>query len=111
MDGLSTLFGRITAAIPKEVMKELQDRTGKNSITPHDLRHTSAVVRLNQLLSNNVPMEEALQRLRSFFGWARTSSMPRMYARAVFEDRMADIWSNVLDDKVEILRALPRGRW
>lgn len=110
MEGLSALFRRITAAMPKEVMKELQDRTGKTSITPHDLRHTCAVVRLNQLLSSSVPMDEALQRLRSFFGWARTSSMPRMYARAVFEDRMADIWSNVLDDKIEILRAIPRSQ-
>lgn len=110
MEGLSALFRRVTAAMPKEVMKELHDRTGKNSITPHDLRHTCAVVRLNQLLSNDVPMDEALQRLRSFFGWARTSDMPRLYARAVFEDRMANIWSNVLDDKVEILRALPRSR-
>lgn len=110
MEGLSKIFERITGAIPKNVMQELYDRTGNQSISPHDLRHTSSVVRLNQLLSSGVPMDEAVQKLRSFFGWSRTSDMPQKYAKAVFEDRLAGIWSNVLDDRVEILRAIPKGK-
>jgi integrase len=110
MEGLSVLFKRISNAMSKEVMNELKDRTGKVTITPHDLRHTSAVVRLNQLITNGDEMDMALQKLRSFFGWSRTSDMPRKYAKAVFEDRLADIWTNVMDDRIAILRAIPEGK-
>ncbi len=110
MEGVTAIFGRISDALPKQARIELEDRTGKTSITAHDLRHTSAVVRLNQLLDSNVEMELALQKLRTFFGWSRTSDMPRKYARAVFEDRLANIWSNILDDRVAVLNALPKSK-
>jgi hypothetical protein len=66
-------------------------------------------VRLNQLLTQGDSMDEALQKLRSFFGWSRTSDMPAYYARAVFEDRLSAVWNNVFDDRVAVLRALPPG--
>ncbi len=59
-------------------MKILNDRTGMISISPHDLRHTAAVVRMKQLLGKGDPMPEALQKMRSFFGWAANSSMPQL---------------------------------
>lgn len=108
-DSLTAYFAKITAKLPPSVLRTLRDRTGKDSIDPHDLRHTCAVVRLNQLLSKNVPMDEALQQLRTFFGWSRTSDMPRRYARAVFEDRLSDTWSKVMDDRIEVLRSIPKG--
>ena len=52
-------------------------------------------------------MDEALQKLRTFFGWSRTSNMPLKYARAVFEDRLAGVWSNAFDDPMAILNAMP----
>ncbi len=52
-------------------------------------------------------MDEALQKLRTFFGWSKTSAMPSRYARAVFEDRLAGVWNNAFDDRVALLRALP----
>jgi len=110
MEALSVLFNRLSEAIPKETVKELEDRTGKSTVTAHDLRHTCAVVRLNQLLNSGVEMNLAMQKLRTFFGWSRTSDMPRKYARAVFEDRLAGIWSNVLDDRVSILNAIPKSK-
>jgi len=110
MEGISVLFNRLSAALPKNVIKQLEDRTGKTSISAHDLRHTCAVVRLNQLLDSGTEMDVALQKLRTFFGWTRNSDMPRKYARAVFEDRLAGIWSNLLDDRVAILRAIPKGK-
>lgn len=108
-ESLSAYFTKLSSRLPASVLKLLSDRTGKTSISPHDLRHTCAVVRLNQLLTKETPMDVALQKLRTFFGWSRSSDMPRKYARAVFEDRLANVWSNILDDRIEILRAIPRG--
>ena len=76
---------------------------------PHDLRHTSAVVRLHQLLDSGDAMDEALQKMRTFFGWSKKSLMPSRYARAVFEDRLADVWNDSFDDRVALLRAIPKG--
>lgn len=109
-EAITVIFKKITESLPKEVLNELEQRTGKTSISPHDLRHTCAVARLNQLLSKGDSMDEALQKMRTFFGWARTSDMPRKYARAVFEDRLAGVWNNVFDDRVAILRAIPRNK-
>lgn len=108
-ESLTAYFTKLSSSLPASVLKVLNDRTGKSSIDPHDLRHTCAVVRLSQLLTQGVSMDEALQKMRTFFGWSRSSDMPRKYARAVFEDRLAGVWSNILDDRVEILRAMPKG--
>ena len=106
-EGVTKLFQKITASLPKQLRKILIDHTGDDSISPHDLRHTCAVVRLNQLLSSGVEMTDALERMRAFFGWSRDSDMPLRYARAVFEDRLASVWNNTFDDRVEVLRNLP----
>lgn len=106
-ESITKLFQKITASLPAAVLKNLKDRTGKTSISAHDLRHTCAVVRLNQMLNQGDSMDVALQKMRTFFGWARSSDMPRKYARAVFEDRLASVWNNVFDDRVAILRAIP----
>jgi integrase len=104
---LNKIFQKITASLPLSLRNVLRDHTGEDSITPHDLRHTCAVVRLNQFLSSGIEMTDALQRMRGFFGWSRDSEMPLRYARAVFEDRLASVWNNKFDDRVEVLRNLP----
>ncbi|MDP1594754.1 MAG: site-specific integrase [Gallionella sp.] len=109
-EALTCIFKKITLNLSKVALHDLKQRTGKESITPHDLRHTCAVVRLNQLLERGKAMDEALQEMRTFFGWSRSSDMPQKYARAVFEDRLAGIWNNVFDDRVSILRAIPESR-
>lgn len=106
-ESVTKMFQTISDSLPASVLKDLSDRTGKRSISAHDFRHTCAVVRLNQLLTDGDSMDEALQKMRSFFGWSRSSDMPRKYARAVFEDRLASVWNNVFDDRVAILRAVP----
>lgn len=108
-ESLTAYFKRLSDCLPKTVRKILKDRNDKDSVDPHDLRHTCAVIRLNQLLADGVPMDEALQRMRVFFGWSRESDMPRRYARAVFEDRMADVWAKIQDDRIELLKAIPKG--
>jgi integrase len=106
-EAVTKIFQKITASIPSKLRRLLHDRNGKDSFSPHDLRHTCAVVRLNQCLSQGLVMEDALQRMRVFFGWSRNSDMPLRYARAVFEDRMASVWRDEFDDRVSILRSLP----
>jgi integrase len=105
-EGVRAIFAKISNSLPLDLRKCLHDYTGSDFITPHDLRHTSAVVRLNQLLLAGVEMEDALQRLRAFFGWSRTSDMPLRYARAVFEDRMSSVWNADFDDRASVLRSI-----
>jgi site-specific recombinase XerD len=107
-ENVTSLFKKITSALPKPALKVLEDRYGDTSITAHDLRHTCAVLRLNQILNAGVSMEEAMQQLRSFFGWSRTSKEPLRYARAVFEDRLSSVWKAEFDERVEVLRNLAR---
>ncbi|SAL58586.1 Phage integrase [Caballeronia turbans] len=59
---LTKAFVLVSRSLPDDVLSELKDRTGKEAITPHDLRHTSAAMRLNQLLERGDPMDEALQK-------------------------------------------------
>ena len=108
-EALTKAFALASSRLPKAILKELRDRTGKESITPHDLRHTCAVMRLHQILQRGDSMDEALQQLRTFFGWSRTSTMPSRYARAVFEDRLASVWNDAFDDRVTLLRSLPKA--
>lgn len=107
MEGVTKVFMKITDSLPQGIKRLLQDHNGEQTITPHDLRHTCAVVRLNQLLAEGVPMDDALQRLRAFFGWSRTSDQPLRYARTVFEDRLASVWKDEFDERVSVLRSLP----
>ncbi len=106
-EGITKLFQKINASLPTQLRKILIDHIGNDSISPHDLRHTCAVVRLNQLLSSGIEMTNALEQMRVFFGWSRDSDMPLRYARAVFEDRLASVWNSKFDDRVEVLRSLP----
>jgi len=108
-EALTKAFATVSSSLPPNVLAELESRTGKKTITPHDLRHTCSVVRLHQLLLQGDSMDEALQKMRTFFGWSRQSTMPARYARAVFEDRLAGVWNDAFDDRVELLRALPGG--
>ena len=109
-ESLTTYFTRISAQLPASVRKLLHDRNNKESIEPHDLRHTCAVVRLNQMLAEGTSMAVAVPGLRAFFGWSIDSDMPMRYARAVFEDRNANIWARIQDDRIELLQAIPKGR-
>lgn len=108
-ESLTRAFRKASNALPSIVRQELINRCDKGSVTPHDLRHTCAVVRLHQLLENGDQMDEALQKMRTFFGWSKKSVMPSRYARAVFEDRLADVWNDSFDDRVSLLRAIPKG--
>lgn len=108
-ESLTKYYERISNYIPKNIIQILKNRTGKNTISPHDLRHTCAVVRLSQFLENGDTVENAMPKMRVFFGWSRQSTMPSKYARAVFEDRISGIWSDIMDERIAILRNIPKG--
>ncbi len=105
-EGITKMFEKINNSLPQRVLNLLEDHTGSSHISAHHLRHTCAVFRLNQMLADGVAMEDALQRLRVFFGWSRSSDMPLRYARTVFEDRLASVWKAEFDDRVNVLRCL-----
>jgi integrase len=109
-EGVTKLFEKLTSSLSSPVLRILEDHTGHRSISAHHLRHTCAVFRLNQMLASGVVMEDALQRLRVFFGWSRSSDMPLRYARAVFEDRLATVWRAEFDDRVNVLRNLRQAK-
>ncbi len=67
-ESLTKLFTLVSAKIPADSLEELDERNAMRSVTCHDLRHTCAVVRLNQLLERGDPMPEVLQKMRTFFG-------------------------------------------
>jgi len=50
---------------------------------------------------------QAMQSMRSFFGWSRDSTMPLLYAKAAFDERLATVWNDEMDNRVAILRELP----
>lgn len=105
-EALTKYFSKVSEKLPIEVRKELSNRTGHSTISPHDFRHTCAVIRLNQMLSQGDHMDEASQKLRAFFGWSRTSTMPMKYAASVFDDRLASVWSDHFDSQVALLRSI-----
>jgi integrase len=106
-EALTKSFKVITKSIPANVMAELRDRNGSSKISPHDLRHTCAVFRLNQLVKNGDDIESAIPKLRPFFGWSKDSVMPSKYGRAFFEDRLSEVWNCEFDDRIELLKLLP----
>lgn len=106
-EGVNYFLRCLSNSLSETTRKILEDRTGMHTISPHDLRHTAAVIRMKQLLSKGDPMPEALQKMRGFFGWARDSTMPQLYAKAAFEERLAGVWSDEFDERTAMLMELP----
>jgi integrase len=105
---LHYFFKTLSAALPAACTKLLTERTGMASISAHDLRHTAAVIRMKQLLARGNAMPEALQNMRSYFGWSANSPMPQLYAKAAFEERLATVRSDEFDERAAMLMELPQ---
>lgn len=78
---------------------------GITKLSAHDFRHTSAVIRLQRFMDSGMDHDEALHRLRPFFGWTRESEMPLHYARAYFDPRHAKIWDEAFENSLAFLYA------
>jgi integrase len=107
LSGASKALERLTSALSPQAKAELNELTGAQYIRAHALRHTSAVVRMKQLLATGNTEEHAMMHLRSFFGWAKTSVMPLHYAKMALDERLNEAWNDKLDDRAVILRSLP----
>ncbi len=99
------IFVTATTALSGEARKSLQ-KQGLQGVTCHDLRHTAAVVRMRRYQDAGLDLDRAQEKLRVFFGWSRTSNMPRLYAKAYFETSLAEVWDEKFDTFVEALRRI-----
>jgi len=106
-EGISYYFKVINNALPLNAKNLLSSKNNKEKIEPHDLRHTSAVIKINQFYKKYKSIDVALQDMRVFFGWEKNSNMPLRYARAFFEERIFNTFSDIFDDSVEALRSIP----
>lgn len=106
---VNAVFSTITKHLSEASIKLLDKRLAVDSVTPHQCRHTAAVVRLKDMLDAGVGMEDAVSQLKVFFGWSRKSDMPLHYARAYFENRLQEVWDRRWDTHVEHLRELETG--
>jgi|AGTN01.1.fsa_nt_gi Phage integrase family. len=107
---LADVFTSVTACLSPRARKALSDR-GKAGVEGHDLRHTAAVVRLTRYMEHGNDLNTAMGKLRRFFGWSITSKMPRHYAAAYFETRLAEVWNESFDCFVDTLRDLAGEEW
>ncbi len=86
--------------------RDIQASRRIDKITPHSLRHTAAVLRLQRFVDGGMELEEAVHRLRPFFGWSRSSEMPYHYARAYFDPMHAAVWEETFNDSLATLRRI-----
>lgn len=103
---VNEVFHVLSRHLAQPAQKVLRATHKVDCITPHDLRHTCATVRIKQFIDSGDEMEIALQKMRVFFGWSRESQMPLRYSRAYFETRLATIWNDSFDAHVDALRSL-----
>lgn len=96
----------LSSALDDTALEALRNRRKKNHLTPHDLRHTCAVMKLAHFRDHSDDMGMALQKLRLLFGWSPNSTMPQKYAKAYFEDQLATIWQDDFSEHVDVLRNL-----
>ncbi|HUJ28716.1 MAG TPA: site-specific integrase [Myxococcales bacterium] len=105
---VNKVFERLTRSLSADARQALWKRGAPARVTPQDLRHTCAAVRLNQLVgADEARLPSAIEQLRPFFGWVRDSEMPLLYARTYFEGRIAKVWNSAFDARVEFLRSVP----
>lgn len=79
-------------------------RHAAGKLSAHSFRHAAAVIRLQRFMSSGMEHDEAIRRLRPFFGWSRDSEMPFHYARAYFDPRYAKLWDEDFETSLKALR-------
>ena len=102
---LAFVFNVISEKLSENSIRLLKNNN-KIGVTAHDLRHTAAVVRLARYRASGHDLETAVGKLRVFFGWSKTSSMPQHYASAYFETTLAEVWNDEFDCFVDTLRSM-----
>jgi integrase len=100
---VSDAYVTVTGALSPAAQRELESR-GKGSVSPHDLRHTAAVIRLKRYKDHGI--DDPLQRLRAYFGWSPTSTMPMLYARAYWQTDANEAMDLKFDAHIDALRGV-----
>ncbi|MCA1409396.1 tyrosine-type recombinase/integrase [Ensifer sp. IC3342] len=101
----SEIFETATDVLSKESKKSL-DKQGLQGVSCHDLRHSAAVLRMRRYEDAGLDLDKAQEKLRVFFGWSKTSNMPRLYAKAYFEPSLAEVWDEKFDTFLDALRRI-----
>lgn len=107
VEGMRYALRKLTSALSPDAKKLLFDRTGAKNVTAQPLRHTCAVIRLKQWSEQGIPLEQVMERMRSFFGWSKDSLMPLLYAKAALDEQLSESWNDQMDMRVNILRNMP----
>lgn len=107
--GVRYIFNAISQQLSSAAIQSLEDNMRSKKITAHDLRHTCAVIRISSFKEGEIDEAKALEKMRAYFGWSRTSDMPRLYARAYYETHLASVWNDTFDTHVETLRSIRNG--
>jgi integrase len=87
-------------------MRARSDVGRKKWVSPHDLRHTAAVTRLKRYIDSGDGTDEALNKLRVYFGWSPASKMPFHYARAYWLTDAAELEELRFDKYIAALRRI-----
>lgn len=102
---LGEIFETATKALSEAAKRSLEQQH-LESVSCHCCRHTSAVVRMNRYQANGDDIDTASEKLRNFFGWTEDSQMPRLYAKAYFDTKLAEVWDESFDEFVGALREI-----
>lgn len=102
---MNEIFEVATKELSPEAVKSLH-KQGLKGVSCHDLRHTSAVVRMTRYRDKGLDLDTAQGNLRKYFGWSEESNMPRLYAKAYFETTLAEVWDETFDTFVDALRRI-----
>lgn len=104
LSSLGSVIDVASKQMSPQAFAALRDE-GISKVSPHDFRHTSAVIRIQRFMDAGMELEEALHRLRPFFGWKRSSDMPFHYAGAYFAPRHSKVWDETFERSLTALRA------
>lgn len=97
---LNEIFEKLSTKLSDSASEKLLERCKTKKITPHNFRHSAAVDRIRAYRHSSVPMDQAESLLREFFGWSPNSNMPRLYAKAFYEEQLNSFWHSKFDDRV-----------
>lgn len=106
LEGAYKSLERLTLALSPKARADLLDATGAMQITPHALRHTCAGVRVRQLFAKGETAEQAMQSLRAYFGWSKSSLMPAHYTKPALAERMVTTIDAHFAERLDFLRGL-----
>lgn len=110
MPSINRVFAIITDYLSSQSKSALLAACSKTTLSPHDIRHTSVVLRLKRTVAEGKSLSEAIEDLRIFYGWAKDSDMPQHYARAYFEGDLSEQTSERIERAIVTVRANDKGK-